>query len=848
MTSRTATVYLAALGLAASAATTAAVIASTPTVVSSAAATARPELTSATVGQTTSNQAVPTLPFDQTTVVFNFDEPVTGTSPVAADFHIVGFDSNWRADGQSAAVQGDGRSVLVTFGSSSAPIGQQQITDTSLATVSNGAVSDDANRTSPDGAVPLGSIRTVTNEAGKTTGPDLLKVDNIRTDMTDPTHTLADFTFDMPVYRVNGGGTPHLVLQSSPSTQVGGSILQLNCTFSGDGKATLTAACNNPDPSNQGLPSVTTVTAGQVARGFVDAGAVSADPQNPLAGVLGPQGAVNVLQAASVSGPGATATPYLRDAIYHPGVTVKDSNGNLIKGDQVIYVFDQPVGIGTAFTGSPKCALQNGASGLPTGACFVVYTSDGRQIAASNVNGTSTSVDGNPPAIVKDNPNEVVATFRVGTLAAATGAAVADNAVTAATPAKSAGLADEVDQASPGGATITPGTIDGPTLTAVEIDKSHSPAHVNYVFNEDLKNGSLTTQTIPDFYLLGINGDQYTCQTATQAAGGQPGTNNSVTCSAFAIVDGTNKTGVSDAQLRAAVVGGVDHNAILFDNGTFGGIQNPEQAHAVSDPPAVHSVSPSAGPDTGGTPVTVIGTNFADVTAVSFDDTPATFTITSPTEITATAPAHAAGPVDISVTSGSGVSPQTPADVYYYQHGDQSPLILSGPTVEGVHQVGSTETCNVTKASGVSTAYQWTLDGVDVTGATNQTYRIAEGAFGRLLACRVTATTADQLQSGTSPPVRVRVGPALRNLKAPRIPRQPQVNHYASVTTGSWSPAATSYSYQWYVSGKKIAGATAPRYRVPAKYRGKSLICRVTASRRGWHNGHARTATRHVAE
>lgn len=847
MSFRTTTVYLGALGIIAGAATTAAVLASTPTTVSPAAATARPELTGATVGQTTTNAAIPPG-FDQTTVVYNFDEPVTGTTPVAADFHLVGYDSNWRMDGQSAAVQSDGRSVLVTFGSTTAPVGEQQISDASLATVSNGAVSDDANHTSPDGAVPLGSSRTVSNEAGKTIGPDLLSVGNVRTDPTDPTHTLADFTFDMPVYSV-GGNTAHLVLQSSPSTQVGGAILQLNCALSGSGKTTLTAACNNPDPTNQGLPSVTSVTASQVARGFVDAGAVSADPQNPLAGAIGPQGNVNVLQSASVSGPGAAPTPYLRDVTYHPGVTVKDSNGSPIQADQVIYTFDQPVTVGTAFTGSPKCALQNGASGLPTGACFLVYTSDGRQIPASTVNGTAPSVDGNPPATVKDNPNEIVATFRAGTLAGATGAAVADNAVTMTTGAKLNSLADEVDAASPGGATITPGTIDGPVLTDVQIDKSHTPARVTYVFNEDLKNGSLTAQTIPDFNLLALNGDQYTCQTATQAAGGLPGTNNSVTCTSYAVVSGTNKTNVDDSQVRAAVVGGVDHNAVLFDNGAIaGGIQNPEQAHAVSDPPIVQSVSPSAGPDTGGTLVTIVGTNLGNVTAVSFDGTPAKFTVTSPGELTATAPAHAAGPVDISVTSSSGMSPQTPADTYYYQTSDQSPLILAGPTVEGVHRVGSTETCNVTKASGVTTAYQWTLDGVDLAGATKPQYTIGEGAYGRLLACRVTATTADQVQSASSPGVRVLLGPALRNTTAPSLKGRLRVKHYATVTTGSWSPAATSYAYQWYVGGKRVAHATGPRYLVRAKDRGKSIACKVTARRQGWHNGHARTSTRHVAE
>ena len=850
MNIRTTTVYVGVLGLAASAAATVAVLASTPTTVSSAAVSAKPELVSATVGQTTTNAAIPPG-FDQTTVVYTFDEAVTGAAPVPGAFHLVGFNSNWRADGQSAAVQSDGRSVLVTFGSmTSGSIGEQQVADTSVATVSNGAVTDDAGSVSPDGAVPFGSSRTIDNEAGKTTGPDLLTVDNIRADPTDPTHTLANFTFDLPVYST-GGKLAHLVLQSSPSTQVAGPVYLLNCALKAASPATptLTAQCDNPDPTVQGLPSVTTVAASQVARGYVDAGAVSADPQNPLGGSIGGQGAQNVLQAASVSGPGATPTPYLRDVIYHPGVTVKDSNGSPIQADQVIYVFDQPVMVGTATAGTPRCALLNGASGLPTGACFFVYTSDGRQISASTVNGGAPSVDGNPPATVKDNPNEIVATFRAGTLTAAAGAAVATNAVTMATGAKTAGLADEVDHASPGGATVTPGTIDGPILTTVQIDKSHSPSRVTYVFDKDLKNGSLTAQTIPAFNLLSLTGDQYTCQEATQASGGIPGTNNSVTCTSYAIVKGTNKTAVSDAEVRAAIVGGVDHNAVLVDNGAIaGGLQNPEQARAVSDPPSVQSVAPSAGPDTGGTLVTIVGTNLGGVTAVSFGDTPAKFTVTSPGQLTATSPAHAAGPVDISVTSGSGMSPQTPADIFYFQHGDQSPLILAGPTVEGAHRVQSTETCNVTKANGVTTSYQWTLDGVDVAGATNPTYRINESAFHRYLACRVTATTGDQLQSASSPAVRVLVGPALRNKTAPKLGGQLKVGRYVSATTGSWTPSATSFKYQWFVGGNKVKHATAPRYLVRPKDRGKSIACRVTAKRLGWRNGHARTKTHHIAE
>jgi hypothetical protein len=65
--------------------------------------------------------------------------------------------------------------------------------------------------------------------------------------------------------------------------------------------------------------------------------------------------------------------------------------------------------------------------------------------------------------------------------------------------------------------------------------------------------------------------------------------------------------------------------------------------------PAVSSVSPSSGPPSGGTTVTITGANFTGTTAVSFGSTPAaSFTVLSDSTITAVAP-PGSGPVDVTV-------------------------------------------------------------------------------------------------------------------------------------------------------------------------------------------------------
>lgn len=73
--------------------------------------------------------------------------------------------------------------------------------------------------------------------------------------------------------------------------------------------------------------------------------------------------------------------------------------------------------------------------------------------------------------------------------------------------------------------------------------------------------------------------------------------------------------------------------------------------------PVITSVSPTHGPDTGGTVVTVTGTGFTGATGVTFGGTAGTaFTVVSGTEITVTTPAHTAGPVSVVVQSPNGDS------------------------------------------------------------------------------------------------------------------------------------------------------------------------------------------------
>ncbi|MGB6055836.1 MAG: IPT/TIG domain-containing protein, partial [Burkholderiaceae bacterium] len=89
---------------------------------------------------------------------------------------------------------------------------------------------------------------------------------------------------------------------------------------------------------------------------------------------------------------------------------------------------------------------------------------------------------------------------------------------------------------------------------------------------------------------------------------------------------------------------------------------NPAHAQA---PPSVTSLSPSKGPTTGGTVVTIMGSNIKDATAVWFGSVEATQFSIGALFIYATAPAGS-GTVDVTVTTPGGTSDPSASTKYTY--------------------------------------------------------------------------------------------------------------------------------------------------------------------------------------
>ena len=135
-----------------------------------------------------------------------------------------------------------------------------------------------------------------------------------------------------------------------------------------------------------------------------------------------------------------------------------------------------------------------------------------------------------------------------------------------------------------------------------------------------------------------------------------------------------------------------------------------EASHAIvpngtATAPTVSSISPTSGPATGGTSVTVSGSGFTDATAVDFGGNAASFTITSDTQISATSPAGS-GTVDITVTTPNGTSTTGSSDQFIYVTATTSPTINT-TSLPAAH-VGRSYSATLT-ASGGDGSYMWGL-------------------------------------------------------------------------------------------------------------------------------------------
>lgn len=151
----------------------------------------------------------------------------------------------------------------------------------------------------------------------------------------------------------------------------------------------------------------------------------------------------------------------------------------------------------------------------------------------------------------------------------------------------------------------------------------------------------------------------------------------STNATSFTVNSATQITAMSPPHAAGAAAVTIIHPTGNSNSVTF--------TYVVAQVPVVTGVAPGSGPTSGGTSVTLTGTGFTGATAVTFAGVPATsFTVNSPTQISAVAPAGNAGAAVVTVTTPAGTSASDAFFFYAAPPALSSASPAQSPTAGGI--------------------------------------------------------------------------------------------------------------------------------------------------------------------
>ncbi len=164
--------------------------------------------------------------------------------------------------------------------------------------------------------------------------------------------------------------------------------------------------------------------------------------------------------------------------------------------------------------------------------------------------------------------------------------------------------------------------------------------------------------------------------------------------------------------------------------------------------------------------------------------------------------------------------------------------------VTGVRRVGRVLTAKTSRwSSGVTYYYQWYRNGKAITGATGKSYTLTPTDHRDRFKVRVRTTKDGYTPSSSRMSVRTRkVRLGYLGKVTPQVVGTAEVGQTLTVVAGSWQPASTTFTYQWYRVNKRgkvyrIVGATAPSLAVTANLLGYRIKVKVTGRAAGYHTG-----------
>ncbi|GEM_PF-2246338 len=255
----------------------------------------------------------------------------------------------------------------------------------------------------------------------------------------------------------------------------------------------------------------------------------------------------------------------------------------------------------------------------------------------------------------------------------------AGTSLTVVTPVSETGGPVDVALVSPAGSTTAPAAYAYVAPTLVDVQPAQGPE------------AGGTAVTLTGSGLTGATGVTFGTTAATDVVVVDDGTITATVPAGTGLVDVTVALPGADAALADAY------------------------AYLAPGAPAVTTLDPDSGPTSGGTTVTITGTGLAGTTAVTFDGAPAEI-LDNPddTTLVVRTPAGAAGPADVAITNGDGLTGILPRGFTYVPDG--SDATVTDLTPDQVSTAGGTVVTIV--GDGFTGATGVLFDGVPGTGVT----------------------------------------------------------------------------------------------------------------------------------
>ncbi|WP_152666836.1 fibronectin type III domain-containing protein [Arthrobacter sp. YC-RL1] len=167
------------------------------------------------------------------------------------------------------------------------------------------------------------------------------------------------------------------------------------------------------------------------------------------------------------------------------------------------------------------------------------------------------------------------------------------------------------------------------------------------------------------------------------------------------------------------------------------------------------------------------------------------------------------------------------------------PRVLGAPTVG--HSL--TAVPGSWGPDGVELSYQWAANGINIGGATQNTFPLTPDLVGKNITVTVTGRLNGYAMTSKTSVATGKVAAGALSAAIPKATGTPTVGHSLTAVPGSWGPDGVELSYQWAANGINIGGATQNTFPLTPDLVGKNITVTVT----GRLNGYAMTSKTSVA-